>query len=128
MIDFKNETKADLIYHIYQIQDVVKVDYALRPFDKVKGTIQKTEYKLMYTGTLYAGDTLDGLWAKHNSDNRPYAQKMRSLSVSDVIVLESEKGNERAFYVDSIGYKEVPEFIDKNATQKNTRRNDKHER
>ena len=54
--------------------------------------------------------TLDGIYARHNRDDRPAAQTMRSLSVSDVVVVRGRQGTQ-AFYVDSIGFKEVAQLI-----------------
>ena len=45
-----------------------------------------------------------------NLDYRPFARKMRSLSVSDVIVVK-DHGKSQAYYVDSFGFKEVPQFL-----------------
>ena len=42
---------------------------------------------------------------------------MRSLSVSDIVVL-TQGGKKTAYYTDSVGFKEVPEFLVQQRTQK----------
>lgn len=96
-------------YDLYQIEDVGGVDYAFRPYDAAKGRLKRSDYRRAYSGMLAPNVTLDGIFVKHNRDDRPFGRRMRSLSVSDVIVLRH--GNERrAFYVDSAGFQELNEF------------------
>lgn len=52
---------------------------------------------------------LEGLYYQFNR-NHPSDFTGHSLSVSDVVVL-TEQGHQSAYYVDSIGFKEIPEFI-----------------
>lgn len=42
---------------------------------------------------------------------------MHSLSVSDVVVL-TQAGKKTAYYADTIGFKEVPEFLAQQRVQK----------
>lgn len=71
---------------------------------------------------MYAKDnSLEHLWTKHNSDHRPFARRMRSLSVSDVVVL-TQAGKKTAYYTDSVGFKEVPEFLTQKHQEKNKHR------
>ena len=53
--------------------------------------------------------TLESIWEKFNIDH-PKDFKGHSLSVSDVVVLH-QNGQDTAHYVDSFGYKNVPEFL-----------------
>ena len=54
--------------------------------------------------------TLDKLYRKHSADTRPFCQRMRSLSESDVFVVK--RGSKRnAYYVDAVGFQEVPNFL-----------------
>jgi len=46
---------------------------------------------------------------------------MRSLSVSDVVVL-TQAGKKTAYYTDSVGFKEVPEFLTQKHQEKNKHR------
>ena len=64
----------------------------------------------MYAGVLAPTVTLEGLFRKHNSDSRPFGQRMRSLSVSDIVVL-NRGGERQAFYVDRFGFTECKEFL-----------------
>lgn len=54
--------------------------------------------------------TLDSLYCLHNQENRPNGRKMRSLSVSDIIVMH-EGGEAHAYYVEQIGYKQVDDLL-----------------
>ena len=62
------------------------------------------------------GQSLDDLYEKFNL-RRPLDFLGHSLSVSDVIVVNRE-GQEQAYYVDSFGFKEVPEFFQAKAEEK----------
>ena len=53
--------------------------------------------------------TLDDLFQIYNGDSRPMSRQMRSLSVSDIIVLNKD-GKSTAYYVDDIGFKELRSF------------------
>lgn len=67
-------------------------------------------YQRAYRGVLAPSTTLDDLFDRHNMDSRPFGQRMRSMSVSDVVVL-NRGGEEKAFYVDRLGFEEVPQFL-----------------
>ena len=54
--------------------------------------------------------TLEKLYRKHNADTRPFYRQMRSLSESDVIVVK-RGGERKAYYVDAVGFQEVPSFL-----------------
>ena len=56
-----------------------------------------------------AQQVLDGLFEKFNIGH-PHDFHGHSMSVSDVVVLQ-ENGVEKAYYVDSLGFKEVPQFL-----------------
>ena len=84
-----------------------------RPFDEQKDGIQRSGYDLVYTGEL-SGDVtinahLGSLWYKFNQEH-PVDYHRPSLSVSDIVALKVG-GVVSCHYVDSIGYKEVPDFI-----------------
>ena len=66
-------------------------------------------YDLIYTAPLTPDMTLESIWEKFNIDH-PKDFKGHSLSVSDVVVLH-QNGQDTAHYVDSFGYKNVPEFL-----------------
>lgn len=67
------------------------------------------DYSLVYSGMAEPGETLDSLYEKFNLF-RPEGFTGHSLSVSDVIVWDNGR-EKKAYYVDSYGFKELPEFI-----------------
>ena len=73
-------------------------------------------YSAVYEGSLDAAESgksayqvLDCLFEKFNIAH-PKDFRGHSMSVSDVVVLQ-ENGVEKAYYVDSLGFKEVPQFL-----------------
>ena len=71
--------------------------------------VNVSDYESKYQGELKPGETLDTLYERFNL-HRPEDFTGHSLSVSDVIVLESV-GDKKAFYVDSFGFCEVEDFF-----------------
>ena len=63
----------------------------------------------IYTAELTPGTSLEDIYTRFNIDH-PKDFRGHSLSVSDIVVLHQNGGN-TAHYVDSIGYREVPEFL-----------------
>jgi hypothetical protein len=104
------ETDTYGSYEVYQIKEVSEADYIFRCYEFAKARIDPAHYQKVYAGVWAAGVTLDDLWEKHNRDSRPFGRKMRSMSVSDIVVLHRGK-ERRAYYVDSIGFQETPEFF-----------------
>lgn len=98
-------------YTIYQIKDLRAVPYSFAPYEAAKGKLRMTDYAQAYRGVLAPKVTLDGLFAKHNRDSRPFGQRMRSMSMSDVVVL-NRGGVEKAYYVDRFGFEEAKKFLD----------------
>lgn len=105
------------IYEIYQIPIIADADYCFRSYEAAKGELRSADYQCVYAGMYAKENSLEDLWAKHNSDHRPFARRMRSLSVSDIVVL-TQGGKKTAYYTDSVGFKEVPEFLMQQRTQK----------
>lgn len=97
-------------YALYQIEDTRSVEYSFCPYQMAKGKLRRDDYRKVYTGVLAPQVTLEDLFTKHNRDNRPFGQKIRSLSMSDIVVL-NRGGTEKAYYVDSIGFQEVKDFL-----------------
>lgn len=83
-------------YEIYQIDNVGKVDYAFMRYERAKGKLRAAHYRKAFAGVLAPDMTLDKLYQKHNADTRPFCQRMRPLSESDVIVVK--RGSERKAY------------------------------
>ena len=104
-------------YEIYQIPATADADYCFRSYEAAKGKLQSADYQRSYAGMYAKENSLEDLWAKHNRDSRPFAHRMRSMSVSDIVVL-TQGGKKTAYYTDSVGFKEVPEFLMQQRTQK----------
>ena len=97
-------------YEIYQIDNVAKVDYAFMRYERAKGKLRAAHYRKAFAGVLAPNMTLEELYRKHNADTQPFYRQMRSLSESDVIVVK--RGSKRnAYYVDAVGFQEVPSFL-----------------
>ena len=100
-------------FSIYQLKrgDETR-DLRFEPYDRLIATghsVDAANYDLIYTADLTPDMTLGSIWETFNIDH-PKDFKGHSLSVSDVVVLH-QNGQDTAHYVDSIGYKQVPEFL-----------------
>lgn len=104
-------------YTIYQLRDIRAVPYAFRSYAEAKGKLKMAHYSRVYRGVLAPKVTLDDLYLKHNRDSRPFGQRMHSLSMSDVVVLD-RGGERKAYYVDSIGFQEAKRFLDQPVRKK----------
>ena len=78
--------------------------------------VDSRNYAFVYSGALSPGDTLDSIYERFNLQH-PADFRGHSLSVSDVIVLH-QNGQDQAFYVDSFGFQQVPEFFAHNPLEK----------
>ena len=67
-------------------------------------------YDSVYKGIMKDGMNLESLYAMFNI-KRPEDFKGHSLSVSDVIILR-DGASKTAHFVDSFGFKELPDFFD----------------
>lgn len=68
--------------------------------------MKAADYKLVYSGRMERWDEPEDIYIAHNQGNRPNAQKMRSVSISDIIVIHNRRETQ-AFYVDEYGYRQV---------------------
>ena len=106
-------------YGIYQLaRREETMDLRFEPFDRLQATghtVDRANYELVYTAPLTKDMTLGGIWEKFNID-RPADFKGHSLSVSNIVVLH-QNGENTAHYVDSIGFQQVPEFLQEQAQQ-----------
>lgn len=100
-------------YGIYQVrEDSAAREYQFMPLDYVqeKGFhLDYEDFNLVYSGHLYPGDTLDGIYEKFNIDH-PEDFTGHSLSVSDVVVLKKD-GELTAYYVDRFGFPVLENFL-----------------
>ena len=77
--------------------------------------IHPEDYHKVYEGALDAGMTLEGIYERFNI-NSPEDFKGHSLSVSDIVVLVSPK-ERKGYYVNDMGFVEVPEFSKKTSKE-----------
>ena len=106
-------------FSIYQLKrgDETR-DFRFEPYDRLQAaglSVEAANYDLIYTAPLTPDMTLESIWEKFNIDH-PKDFKGHSLSVSDVVVLH-QSGQDTAHYVDSFGYKQVPEFLQEQTKQ-----------
>ena len=99
-------------YGIYQLKDSAETrDIRFMDMDYLEKEgipVSRENYTLVYTGELTEGMSLEDIYTKFNIDH-PADFTGHSLSVSDVVVLHQD-GENTSHYVDSVGYREIPEF------------------
>ena len=100
-------------FSIYQLKrgDETR-DLRFEPYDRLTATghaVDPANYDLIYSAPLAPGTSLEAIFTRFNIDH-PKDFKGHSLSVSDVVVLH-QNGQDTAHYVDSIGYRQTPEFL-----------------
>lgn len=81
--------------------------------EKMGMSVKGQDYQMMYQGVLEVQDTLEDLYIKFNID-RPEGFKGHSMSTSDVVILKRD-GEMKAYYVNDIGFRELPAFIEQRA-------------
>ena len=100
-------------FSIYQIKGGDETrDFRFEPYDRLQAAgnvVDRANYELVYTAPLAPETSLEDIYTRFNIDH-PKDFKGHSLSVSDVVVLHQD-GQDTAHYVDSFGYKSVPEFL-----------------
>ena len=100
-------------FSIYQLKDGDETRYLrFEPYDRLQAAgnaVDKANYELVYSAPLMPDMTLGSIYERFNIDH-PKDFKGHSLSVSDVVVLHQD-GQDAAHFVDSVGFREVPEFL-----------------
>ena len=100
-------------YGIYQIiDDSPGREYEFMDLNFIERhgyQVKKEDYELIYSDEMRYGDTLDSLYEKFNIAH-PEDYTGHSLSVSDIVVL-NENGKVKAYFVDSISFRELPDFL-----------------
>jgi antirestriction protein ArdC len=100
-------------FTIYQLKDIDETrDIRFEPLNKLLAAglvVDPANYDRVYSAPLDNSMTLEKLYFAFNMD-RPEDFTGHSLTVSDVVALNKD-GKEKAFYVDSRGFQEVPEFF-----------------
>ena len=103
-------------FSIYQLRNEDSTrDYRFEPYDRLQAagrTVDKANYMEVYAAPLSAGTTLEDIYRTFNVEH-PADFKGHSLSVSDVVVLH-QNGQDTAHYCDSVGFQQVPEFLQEN--------------
>lgn len=104
-------------YDLYQVKrgeehsDLLFTNMSM--IQKLKFKIDQSHYDKVYSGSTdkkeYVGEVLESLFVKFNLEF-PADYRARSMSVSDVVVLH-ENGVDKAYFCDSIGFIEVPQFL-----------------
>ena len=109
-------------YDSYEIFQLISTrEYGYTPYEDAKDKIRPEDYRRVYGGMLAPDVTLDAIYDKHNRENRPPPRDMRSLSMSDIVVL-NRAGQRQAFYVDRIGFTECREFLEPKSRAKSQRK------
>ena len=126
LADSAPEKEALLLYGkedafgIYQLKDGAATrDLHFEPYDRLQASgnaVDPANYELIYTAPLAPGTSLEDIYIRFNTDH-PKDFKGHSLSVSDVVVLHQD-GENAAHYVDSLGFRDVPEFLQPPTQQK----------
>ena len=100
-------------YSIYQLDLSDNTDgLRFMSLDWVQGkglSVDRDHYQMVYARQREPGETLEDIYRRFNIDH-PEDFRGHSLSVSDVVVLH-ENGADTAYYVDSIGFQELPDFL-----------------
>lgn len=115
----KLEKERGNTYTIYQLKSGDDLHYIrfepLARLHEEDSVVSASNYRRVYTAPLDSSTTLERIYERFNINNPPdfYGH---SLSVSDVVVLRRD-GKESAFYCDSIGFTELPDFKSAKAEQ-----------
>ncbi|MDO4650015.1 MAG: YodL domain-containing protein [Eubacteriales bacterium] len=122
----RSEEKGNSIsYRLYQLRENLESKVPLHFMDmrylQSRGlAVEGQNYALVYSGNTGKGNSteevLESLYERFNL-HHPDDFRGHSLSVSDVIVLH-EEGRDQAYYVDSFGFQQVPEFFASNPLEK----------
>lgn len=74
------------------------------------GGVDLSFYEAVDSGTVSAADPVDAcekLFMAYNSDERPHGYRGRSMSVSDVVILRDDSGEESIWFCDHFGFREL---------------------
>ncbi len=107
------KAKTDNRYEIFQIEnEELSREYKFEPYERLIATghtVSPDNYEFVYSGKLMPDMKLDDIYTKFNIEI-PEDYTGHSLSVSDVIVIH-ENGKSTAYYVDSVGFKDVSDLF-----------------
>lgn len=94
---------------IYQIPHYT-CEYRFTDYDYAQNKLKATDYRCTYVANMPQDYTPDKCFRDFNYDDRPCANSMPSLSVSDLIVMDRGDKAE-ALYVDAVGFKDVSRLL-----------------
>lgn len=107
-------------YDIYQLKSNLECrNLMFLSFDRLSKLgvpVRGSHYNKVYSGSLKNGEDLNSIYERFNLYH-PDDFRGHSLSVSDVIVLHKDN-RDQAYYVDSFGFRQVPEFFADNPLKK----------
>ena len=114
-----SDAPAQPNFSIYQVpRGPEGRDFRYRSYEglQVDGlSVDRKNYQLVYTAPLDKNTSLDEIYHRFNMEH-PADYTGRSLSLGDIVVFR-QNGKQTAYYVDSIGYREVPEFFKEQGQQ-----------
>jgi hypothetical protein len=105
-------SKGKDTFDIYQLKKDLTREYGFESIENLEKRglkVHSDNYEFIYSNILEKGIELEDIYRTFNI-NIPPDFKGHSLSVSDILVINTGD-NRFAYYVDSFGFKEVPEFI-----------------
>lgn len=95
-------------YRLYMAP--MSVDYTFRGYDDaMTHSLKRADYVSVWFDEIEANtidEALEKIFAKHNRDDRPNGRGMRSLSISDVVVI-----NHIPYYCDIFGWSVIPSNV-----------------
>lgn len=108
----RQEKKQEPTFEIYQLNEKANRELSFSSYsvlEKLGVRVDPSNYDLVYSSPLKESDTLDSIYETFNI-NHPEDFKGHSLSVSDIVVLHKDE-KDVAWYVDSFGFHEAPDFL-----------------
>ena len=112
-------------YKIYQLpssDEYHGIRYSSKQTIEQEGIqLNHEDYELIYEGSLSEFSeehTLDFIYQRFNVGEKPDGYKGRSLSVSDVIVID-KNDKQQAYFCDRLGFADMPEFFKDKEIQQN---------
>lgn len=114
-----SDAPAQPNFSIYQVpRGPEGRDFRYRSYEGLQAdglSVDRKNYQLVYTASLDKNTSLDEIYHRFNMEH-PTDYTGRSLSLGDIVVFRQD-GKQTAYYVDSIGYREVPEFFKEQGQQ-----------
>lgn len=114
-----NETHPPIYtFHLWVLKDTEEnKDYLFMSYRHLKKSgrkIKKADYEDVYDGICVGGENdhriAENVYASLNTE-KPADYHARTFSMGDILVLSDEDRNEKAYFCDTFGFVEVPEFL-----------------